>query len=41
LAAIVDGGACPFDPTTVIDLTQETPQVVRVGRGDPATLGLL
>ncbi|WP_417276052.1 L-threonylcarbamoyladenylate synthase [Castellaniella sp.] len=41
LAAVVDGGACPFDPTTVIDLTQEAPQVVRVGRGDPATLGLL
>ncbi|WP_322998879.1 L-threonylcarbamoyladenylate synthase [Castellaniella sp.] len=40
LAAIVDGGACPFDPTTVIDLTQDIPQVVRVGRGDPATLGL-
>ena len=40
LAAIVDGGPCPFEPTTVIDLTSETPQVVRVGRGDPAALGL-
>ncbi|MGA0583579.1 MAG: L-threonylcarbamoyladenylate synthase [Castellaniella sp.] len=40
LAAIVDGGPCPFEPTTVIDLTSETPQVVRVGRGDPASLGL-
>lgn len=40
LAAIVDGGACPFDPTTVIDLTQDTPKVTRVGRGDPASLGL-
>ncbi|WP_323017655.1 L-threonylcarbamoyladenylate synthase [Castellaniella sp.] len=40
LAAIVDGGACPFDPTTVIDLTQDAPQVIRVGRGDPASLGL-
>ncbi len=40
LAAIVDGGPCPFEPTTVIDLTPETPQVVRVGRGDPASLGL-
>ena len=40
LAAIVDGGACPFEPTTVIDLTAANPQVVRVGRGDPAALGL-
>jgi tRNA threonylcarbamoyl adenosine modification protein (Sua5/YciO/YrdC/YwlC family) len=40
LAAVVDGGPCPFEPTTVIDLTDETPKVVRVGRGDPATLGL-
>ncbi|CAM5198249.1 tRNA threonylcarbamoyl adenosine modification protein (Sua5/YciO/YrdC/YwlC family) OS=Castellaniella defragrans OX=75697 GN=HNR28_002927 PE=4 SV=1 [Castellaniella defragrans] len=40
LAAVVDGGACPFEPTTVIDLTTEAPEVVRVGRGDPARLGL-
>ncbi|CAM5190277.1 YrdC-like domain-containing protein OS=Castellaniella defragrans (strain DSM / CCUG 39792 /65Phen) OX=1437824 GN=BN940_04656 PE=4 SV=1 [Castellaniella denitrificans] len=40
LAAIVDGGPCPFEPTTVIDLTEEAPKVVRVGRGDPAALGL-
>ncbi|MDN5841977.1 MAG: threonylcarbamoyl-AMP synthase [Alcaligenaceae bacterium] len=40
LAAIVDGGACPFEPTTVVDLTVDPPQVVRRGRGDPSTLGL-
>ena len=39
LAAIIDAGACPQSPTTVIDLTGDEP-VVRVGRGDPATLGL-
>ena len=38
--AIVDGGACPMQPTTVIDLSGDTPVVVRVGRGDPALLGL-
>jgi tRNA A37 threonylcarbamoyladenosine synthetase subunit TsaC/SUA5/YrdC len=38
--AIVDGGACPMQPTTVIDLSGETPVVVRLGRGDPALLGL-
>ncbi|SAI59684.1 translation factor [Bordetella ansorpii] len=40
LAAVVDAGACAQSPTTVIDLTGATPQVVRVGRGDPAALGL-
>jgi tRNA A37 threonylcarbamoyladenosine synthetase subunit TsaC/SUA5/YrdC len=40
LAAIIDAGACPQSPTTVIDLTGDDPVVVRVGRGDPATLGL-
>ncbi|CAB3635893.1 L-threonylcarbamoyladenylate synthase [Achromobacter pestifer] len=40
LAAIIDAGACPQSPTTVIDLTSDDPVVVRVGRGDPATLGL-
>ena len=38
--AIVDAGACPMQPTTVIDLGSEPPVVVRVGRGDPARLGL-
>ncbi|MDQ6684485.1 MAG: L-threonylcarbamoyladenylate synthase [Pseudomonadota bacterium] len=41
LQAIVDAGACPRQPTTVIDLTSEPPQIVRVGRGDPALLGLV
>ena len=38
--AIVDAGACTMQPTTVIDLTGEAPVVVRLGRGDPAQLGL-
>ena len=38
--AIVDAGACPGQPTTVIDLGSEPPVVVRLGRGDPARLGL-
>ena len=40
LQAIVDAGACPMQPTTVIDLTGDEPVVVRLGRGDPALLGL-
>ncbi|MEO6896797.1 MAG: L-threonylcarbamoyladenylate synthase [Caldimonas sp.] len=38
--AIVDAGACPRQPTTVIDLTGDTPVVVRLGRGDPVLLGM-
>jgi tRNA threonylcarbamoyl adenosine modification protein (Sua5/YciO/YrdC/YwlC family) len=40
LQVIVDAGACPREPTTVIDLTGEAAQIIRLGRGDPATLGL-
>jgi tRNA threonylcarbamoyl adenosine modification protein (Sua5/YciO/YrdC/YwlC family) len=38
--AVVDAGACPAQPTTVVDLTGELPVLGRVGRGDPARLGL-
>lgn len=38
--AVVDAGACPMQPTTVIDLTGDEPVLVRRGRGDPAALGL-
>jgi tRNA threonylcarbamoyl adenosine modification protein (Sua5/YciO/YrdC/YwlC family) len=41
LQAIVDAGACPMRPTTVVDLTDaDTPVLLRLGRGDPALLGL-
>jgi len=40
LQAVVDAGACPMQATTVVDLTAEIPQVLRLGRGDPARLGL-
>ena len=38
--AVVDAGACVRQPTTVIDLTGDAPVIVRLGRGDPALLGL-
>lgn len=38
--AVVDAGACPMQPTTVVDLTGDSPALVRLGRGDPRLLGL-
>ena len=44
LAAVVDAGACPLQPTTVIDLTGMgdggDPVVVREGRGSLSALGM-
>ncbi len=40
LAAVIDAGACPLEPTTVVDLTSGEVVVIRVGGGDLATLGL-
>ncbi len=40
IAAVIDAGACPLEPTTVVDLTTGEPQIIRQGRGDVAKLGL-
>nr|VFJ44499.1 MAG: tRNA threonylcarbamoyl adenosine modification protein, Sua5/YciO/YrdC/YwlC family [Candidatus Kentron sp. DK]VFJ46402.1 MAG: tRNA threonylcarbamoyl adenosine modification protein, Sua5/YciO/YrdC/YwlC family [Candidatus Kentron sp. DK] len=32
---IIDGGSCGMEPTTVVDLTEATPHLVRKGLGDP------
>jgi tRNA threonylcarbamoyl adenosine modification protein (Sua5/YciO/YrdC/YwlC family) len=31
---VIDGGACGLTPTTVVDLTTDTPAVLRYGKGD-------
>ena len=36
---ILDGGACGVEPTTVIDLTESTPILVRRGKGETAGFG--
>jgi tRNA threonylcarbamoyl adenosine modification protein (Sua5/YciO/YrdC/YwlC family) len=37
---VIDSGACPCEPSTVIDLTGEEPVLVRAGRGSLAPFGL-
>ena len=33
---IIDGGFCGFEPTTMVDMSGETPVLIRVGKGDPS-----
>ena len=37
---VIDGGACSLVPTTVIDMTNELPELVREGRGQLGIFGL-
>lgn len=41
LELIIDSGACHLEPTTIVDLAVSPPVVTRLGRGDPAQLGLV
>jgi tRNA threonylcarbamoyl adenosine modification protein (Sua5/YciO/YrdC/YwlC family) len=40
LAGVIDAGICAHAPTTVVDLSGDTPELLRQGQGDPARLGL-
>jgi tRNA threonylcarbamoyl adenosine modification protein (Sua5/YciO/YrdC/YwlC family) len=40
IAGVIDSGACPREPTTVVDLTSGEPVLIREGRGPLAALGL-
>ena len=40
IAAVIDAGACPREPTTVVDLTGGEPVLIREGRGALSVLGL-
>ena len=40
VAGVIDAGACALEPTTVVDLSGDAPEVLRRGRGDLARLGL-
>jgi tRNA threonylcarbamoyl adenosine modification protein (Sua5/YciO/YrdC/YwlC family) len=37
---VMDAGSCGIETTTVVDLTREEPDVVRLGKGDPALFGV-
>jgi tRNA A37 threonylcarbamoyladenosine synthetase subunit TsaC/SUA5/YrdC len=37
---IIDGGACSLEPTSVVDLSDGEPQLLRQGRGNVGMFGL-
>ncbi|MEJ2393981.1 MAG: L-threonylcarbamoyladenylate synthase [Candidatus Thiodiazotropha sp.] len=37
---IIDGGYCGFEPTTVVVMTEDVPEVVRTGKGDATLFGV-
>lgn len=40
IGAVIDTGACPLEPTTVVDLSGAEPLLIRQGRGTLSALGL-
>ena len=40
IAGVIDAGACVLEPTTVVDLCGDSPEVTRHGQGDISLLGL-
>jgi tRNA threonylcarbamoyl adenosine modification protein (Sua5/YciO/YrdC/YwlC family) len=39
LDVILDGGACGIEPTTIVDLSQDEPILIRRGKGDASVFG--
>jgi tRNA A37 threonylcarbamoyladenosine synthetase subunit TsaC/SUA5/YrdC len=40
LDLVLDAGSCGIEVTTVVDLTAETPEIVRIGKGPVEPFGL-
>ena len=38
---VMDAGSCGIETTTVVDLTREDPELLRLGKGDPALFGVM
>jgi tRNA threonylcarbamoyl adenosine modification protein (Sua5/YciO/YrdC/YwlC family) len=36
LDAVIDSGECGVEPTTVVDFSDDEPEIIRVGAGDPS-----
>jgi tRNA threonylcarbamoyl adenosine modification protein (Sua5/YciO/YrdC/YwlC family) len=34
--AVIDSGGCGIEPTTVVDLSEDVPEIIRAGAGDPS-----
>lgn len=34
---VIDGGYCGMEPTTVVDLADDIPRILRAGKGDPSS----
>ena len=39
LDLVIDGGFCGYEPTTVVNMTGDAPEIIREGKGDPAPFG--
>ena len=37
---VLDAGSCGIEMSTVVDLTGQQPQIVRIGKGDPGVFGV-
>ena len=39
LNLVIDGGFCGYEPTTVVNMTGDAPEIIREGKGDPVPFG--
>lgn len=37
---VIDSGSCGAEPSTILDLTEDEPRILRLGKGDPQAAGV-
>lgn len=37
---VIDSGSCGVEPSTILDLTEDEPRILRLGKGDPQAAGV-